>query len=259
LVAIIDNQDPATARPVGPIDEFYTDPHAGIAVRPGAPVPVAELTQVPPVPRTARIFCIGLNYPLHIQETSKDRPAHPNIFGRWASKLSVDGASVPVPPGETGLDCEAELAVVIGSEMSAVTDEEAMAGVFGYTGFNDISARTYQNATSQFTLGKNADHSAPIGPVIVTADELGDPYSLRIRSRLNGETMQDSVTANMIFNIAETISYISGVLTLRPGDVIATGTPDGVGAWREPPVLMVAGDVIEVEIERIGILTSTIS
>ncbi len=163
-----------------------------------------------------------------------------------------------MPPGEDGLDFEAELAVVIGREMRAVDEADAMAGVLGYTCFNDISARRFQRATSQWALGKNADDSGPIGPCIVTADELGDPMGLRIRSRLNGETMQDGTTDQMIFGIAETIAYITQALTLCPGDVIATGTPAGVGSRREPPLLMHAGDTIEVDIEGIGVLTTHI-
>ena len=161
-------------------------------------------------------------------------------------------------PGESGLDWEVELGVIIGKEMLGVDRADAMDGVFGYTCFNDISARTFQRATSQWALGKNADNSGPIGPVIVTADELGDLYSLLIESRFNGDTVQSSVTGNMIFKIDETIAYITQALTLRPGDVIATGTLDGVGSRMEPPVLMGPGDRIEIEIKCIGSVTTNI-
>jgi 2-keto-4-pentenoate hydratase/2-oxohepta-3-ene-1,7-dioic acid hydratase in catechol pathway len=245
-------------RPLAPLADFYADPDGYLGAEGGDPIDRADVVAVPPVPTTAKILCIGLNYPLHIAETNSERPAHPNLFARWWSTLSVDGGSCAVPPGEEGLDFEAELAVIIGRELHAVDEADAMAGVLGYTCFNDISARRFQRATSQWALGKNADDSAPIGPVIVTADELGDPMGLRIGSRLNGETMQDSTTDQMIFDIAETIAYITQALTLRPGDVIATGTPDGVGSRREPPLLMTAGDTIEVDIEGIGILTTHI-
>lgn len=245
-------------RPLCGIDEFYDDVDAGMAASGGEPVAIDDVTQVPPVPTTSRIFCIGLNYPLHIAETKSTRPDFPNLFARWYAALDVDGGSTPVPPGEAGLDWEAELAVIIGREMLAVDRADAMAGVFGYTCFNDISARTFQRATPQWALGKNPDNSGPIGPAIVTADELGDPYSLRIGSRYNGTTVQDSVTGEMIFKIDETIEYITSALTLRPGDVIATGTPDGVGSRMDPPVLMGPGDVIEVDIENIGVLTTHI-
>lgn len=256
IIGIVDGE---FVRPLVSVDEFYVDIDGHMKTTPGGFVAIDDVDQVPPVPLTARVFCIGLNYPLHIAETGRERPRYPNIFARWASTLVSPGAHTPVPPGEPGLDWEAELAVVIGRDMLGVSPADAMAGVLGYTCFNDISARKAQRATSQFTLGKNADNSGPIGPVIVTADELGDPYDLRIESRLNGRTMQSSVTGNMIFDIAETISYISQAMTLRAGDVLATGTPDGVGASMDPPVLMTSGDVIEVEIDRIGVLTTHIA
>ncbi|MEM7286922.1 MAG: fumarylacetoacetate hydrolase family protein [Actinomycetota bacterium] len=245
-------------RPLCGIDEFYADVDAGRASSGGEPVDLASVDQVPPVPLTSRIFCIGLNYPLHIEETKSTRPDHPNLFARWYTTLVVDGGSTPVPPGERGLDWEAELAVVIGKEMLEVDRADAMDGVFGYTCFNDISARKYQRATPQWALGKNPDNSGPIGPVVVSADEIGDPYALSIGSRYNGRTVQDSVTGEMIFKIDETIAYITQALTLRPGDVIATGTPDGVGSRMDPPVLMGPGDTIEVEIGSIGVLTTHI-
>jgi 2-keto-4-pentenoate hydratase/2-oxohepta-3-ene-1,7-dioic acid hydratase in catechol pathway len=239
-------------QPLATVDAFYADPDSHRGSVHGPAIALAGVVQVPPVPTTARILCIGLNYPLHIEETKSRRPDHPNLFARWPSTLVVDGASTPVPPGETGLDWEVELAAVIGKEMLAVDRADAMDGVLGYTCFNDISARTFQRATPQWALGKNPDNSGPIGPCIVTADELGDPYALRIESRYNGRTVQSSVTGNMIFRIDETIEYITQAITLRPGDIIATGTPDGVGSRMDPPVLMVAGDEIEIEIEGIG-------
>lgn len=244
--------------PLGTVDDFYADIDGHRAATPGPPVAIGDVIQTPPVPATARVLCIGLNYPLHIAETGRERPDFPNIFPRWASTLVPPGASTPVPPGETGLDWEAELAVVIGREMLAVDEAHAMAGVFGYTCFNDISARKFQRATSQWALGKNPDNSGPIGPVIVTADELGSPYELRIETRYNGRTVQSSTTGNMIFKIAETLAYITQAMTLRPGDVLATGTPDGVGSRMDPPVLMTAGDTVEVEIEHIGVLPTHI-
>lgn len=244
--------------PLAPLDDFWADPDGHLGGGDGEPVAREGLVEIPPVPTTAKILCVGLNYPLHIAETGTTKPDHPNLFARWYSTLCVDGAQAPVPPGEQGLDWEAELAVVIGRTMSGVDEDTAMAGVLGYTCFNDISARRFQRATPQWALGKNTDNSGPIGPVVVTADELGDPYGLRIMSRHNGEIRQDSTTDQMIFSIAETIAYASQALTLRPGDVIATGTPDGVGSRMDPPVFMVPGDVIEVEIEAIGTLTTHI-
>ncbi len=244
--------------PIVSVDEFYRDIGASIRGGRGAAVPINSVTQVPPVPVTSRVLCMGRNYASHIEEMAADRPPHPNLFARWASTLIVDGEQTPVPPGEIGLDWEAELAVIIGKEMLAVNEDDAMEGVFGYTCFNDISARKYQRATSQWCLGKNPDKSGPIGPVVVSADELGDPYDLSIESRYNGAVMQSSVTGLMIFSIAETIAYITQAMTLQPGDVIATGTPGGVGSRMDPPVFMGPGDVIEVEIAKIGVLTTHI-
>jgi len=244
--------------PLAPVDTFFADIESYVSPGDAEPLALDAITQVPPVPASAKVLCVGLNYPLHIAETKSQRPDHPNLFARWTASLAAPEGRTPVPAGETGLDWEAELAIVIGSELSDVAEADAMAGVFGYTCFNDISSRWFQRATSQWALGKNGDASGPIGPVIVTADEIGDPYRLRIMSRYNGETMQDSNTGNMIFSIAQVISYASRALTLKPGDVIATGTPDGVGSRREPPVLMTAGDVIEVEIEDIGTLRTHI-
>ena len=210
------------------LDEFYADPIANSAVEPaGTAIPLEEIQQIPPIPTTAKIFCVGLNYPLHIEETRSERPPAPNLFARWYASLSVHEGTCRVPSTEPGLDWEAELAAIIGTEMLATTKEDAMAGVLGYTCFNDVSARKFQRRTSQWAIGKNADGSGPIGPVVVTADEYGSPYGRQLMCRYNGETVQSSTTDRMIFGIAETIEYITDAITLRPGDVIATGTPSG--------------------------------
>ena len=242
------------------LGEFYTDPpkHVGGGSTDTGNHPLSSLHQVPPVPTTSQILCIGLNYAAHIAETGRDRPTAPNLFARWYRTLVCQDQEVPVPVGEPGLDWEGELAVIIGAEMTDVSEDEAMAGVLGYTCFNDISARTHQRRTAQWALGKNPKNSGPIGPVVVTADELGDPYGLQLVTRLNGNVVQSATTDQMIFKIAETLAYASRCITLYPGDVLATGTPSGVGASMDPPVLMVAGDRIEVEIEKIGILRSRI-
>lgn len=150
------------------------------------------------------------------------------------------------------------MAVIIGANLTDTAEADAMAGVLGYTCLNDISARGYQRRTHQWAIGKNADGSAPIGPVVVTADEFGDPYGKRIMTRVNGDTMQDGTTDLMLFRIAETIEYITAGTSLRPGDVIATGTPSGVGDRMEPPTYLKAGDRVEIEIEDIGVLASNI-
>ena len=246
-------------RPLTTLDAFYADPDTWRATEPLTdPIPLDQVVQVPPVPPTAQIMCLGLNYQAHIDEVGRDRPPAPNLFARWYATLVCDGAEIPVPSGEPGLDWECELAVIIGAEMTDVAEADAMAGVLGYTCFNDVSARTHQRATPQWALGKNATNSGPIGPWVVTADELGDPYNRRIETRYNGDTMQSSTTGHMIFSIAETIAYATRCITLRPGDVIATGTPSGVGSKMDPPVFMGPGDRIEVEVEGIGVLTNHI-
>lgn len=242
------------------LETFYDDPSARMNAPavPGSAQLVADVVQVPPVPQTAQILCVGLNYVAHIEETKSKRPEAPNLFARWYRTLLCQDGELPVPSGEVGLDWEGELAVIIGKEMVDVSEEEAMEGVLGYTCFNDISARIHQRRTPQWALGKNPKGSGPIGPVVVTADEFGDPHQKHLETRYNGDVVQSSTTDLMIFKIAETISYASKCITLYPGDVFATGTPSGVGSRMDPPVLMTAGDRIEVEIEDIGVLRSRI-
>lgn len=248
-------------RPVAPMDDFYA---AGgdLPAGPGKALPLAAVEQVPPVPLTARIFCVGINYRSHAEEakpiTGLDAPEIPTVFGRWPSTLVVDGAPVPVPPHEAGLDWEAELAVVIGRRAWAVDAGSALDHVLGYTAFNDLSARTKQLQTTQWTLGKNADRSGPIGPVVVTRDEIPDPAGLRLEARVNGEVMQHADTGQLIHGVGRLIEHITDTVTLRPGDVIATGTPGGVGLGRIPQRYLVPGDVVEVEVERIGTLRTPI-
>lgn len=245
-----------TVTPLAPLDEFYAAGGEVAAAADAAPVPLAEVTQVPPVPETSRVFCVGINYRSHATEAKivagLDEPKVPMIFGRWASTLVVDGAAVPVPPNEKGLDWEVELAAVIKDEVWAADEATALKHVLGYTAFNDLSARHKQLETAQFTLGKNADRSGPIGPVLVTADEIPDPQKLRVTTRVNGETVQEGNTVDMIHTVAGVIAYITDTVTLLPGDVIATGTPAGVGVSLEPPRFLTPGDVVEVEVEEIG-------
>jgi len=241
------------------IDEFYADLARWQNADPtGEPIAVAELTRVPPVPQTAKVLCLGLNYAAHISETQSERPDFPNIFAKWYASLSNHGDEIPVPSGDHRLDWECEMAVIIGAPLTNTAEADAMEGVLGYTGFNDISARGYQRRTKQWAIGKNPDNGAPIGPVVVTADEFGDPYGKRISTRVNGETRQSGTTDMMLFKIAETIEYITAGTSLRPGDVIATGTPSGVGDKMDPPTYLTAGDTVEVEIDDVGVLQSRI-
>lgn len=246
-------------RPLMQMDEFYRDPFAATVADPQhAPIEAASVTAVPLVPPTAKILCVGQNYALHVNEMGGTRPERPNIFARWWSSLTVDGADVPLPDNEPGLDWEVELAAIVGRPMRGVGTDDVMDNIVAYTVFNDISARRHQKKTSQWALGKNADRSGPIGPTAVTADELGDPYGRGLRTRVNGEVMQDGSTGDMLFSIAEALSYASETMTLMPGDVLATGTPSGVGAGMDPQRFLGAGDVCEVEVDGIGTLTNRV-
>jgi 2,4-diketo-3-deoxy-L-fuconate hydrolase len=220
------------------------------AIAPGKTVgKLASLEQRPAVPETARVICIGLNYRLHAQEAKAEIPTVPVVFGRWPNTLTCDGD--PAPAVDEKFDWEAELGVVIGRELFRVSEEQAAAGVFGYVAFNDLSARHYQLQTPQWTFGKNTEASGPMTP-IVTKDEVGDPASpgLRIRTWVNGDIMQDSVTSDMIFHVPALIAHLSQALRLNPGDLIVTGTPQGVGIARGR--FLKPGDVVEVEVERVG-------
>ncbi len=247
--------DGDTATLLTTIDDFYGDPARWrLEEASGPTVALAEVEAVPPVPTTAKILCLGLNYQAHVEETGRERPPAPNVFARWYASLSTHDEVVTVPSGEPGLDWECELAVIIGDHLVDTPAASAMDGVLGYTCFNDLSGRTHQRATSQWALGKNPDGSGPIGPVVVTAEEYGDPYGRAIMTRVNGETMQSSTTDRMLFKIDETIAYVTRATSLRPGDVIATGTPEGVGGSMTPPRFLTAGDEVEVEIDGIGVL-----
>ncbi|HLU76023.1 MAG TPA: fumarylacetoacetate hydrolase family protein [Nonomuraea sp.] len=250
-----------TVTPLAEVTDFYSDvPYWLDRARKAGPggVPLAEAELAPPVPPSARVLCIGLNYRAHAAEGGFEPPAHPTVFGRWTASLSVTGVPVPVPAGEPGLDWEGEVAAVVGAPLADADEREAGAAVLGYAAFNDITARTAQKLTSQWTLGKNADRSGPLGP-IVTADEAGGlEQGLRVITRVNGEVMQDGDTRDMIFTVPRLLSRISATLTLNPGDVIATGTPEGVGYVRTPPRLLTPGDVVEVEVERLGVIRTPV-
>jgi 2,4-didehydro-3-deoxy-L-rhamnonate hydrolase len=217
---------------------------------------VAQLTQVPAVPMTARVWCVGLNYRAHAAEGGNQVAPFPTMFGRYASTLAVNGADVPAL--DERLDWEGELGVIVGQQLYRVDEATAAKAVFGYAAFNDISARTYQRHTTQWTLGKNADGSGPMGH-IVTADETGDPAAgWPLETRLNGQVMQRATTADMVYSVPRVLAYISEVSTLQPGDLIASGTPEGVGHARKPPLFMKPGDVVEVEIGPVGVLRNRI-
>ena len=220
-------------------------------------VPVASVSFLPPV-YPSKIVAIGRNYVDHAIEGGAEPPAAPLIFNKLPNSLSSHNAPIVLHKISTQVDYEAELAVVIGRRATQVSESEALDYVFGYTAINDVSARDLQFGDGQWVRGKSLDGFAPLGPFITTRDEIPNVQDLKIEGRLNGQVMQSSNTAKMIFGVAYLVSYISQAITLEPGDVIATGTPDGVGIFRKPPVLLKAGDVYEVEIERLVTLRNPV-
>jgi len=221
--------------------------------------PLTKVKLAPVVPEPGKTVCLGLNYYDHAAESGREKPVYPWFFLRGTTSLLAHGEASPRPRVSEKFDYEAELAVVIGKRARHVKREDALDYVFGYACFNDISVRDYQKRTPQWTIGKNFDRTGALGPVLVSADELpAGGVGLKIQSRLNGEVMQDANTRDMIWDVAETIALLTECLTLEPGDVIAMGTPAGVGQSRTPPVWMKHGDTIEVEIEDVGLLVNTI-
>jgi 5-carboxymethyl-2-hydroxymuconate isomerase len=212
-----------------------------------------------PLRRPGKILCVGLNYHDHARESGQSPPVAPLLFAKYNNALAGPRSPLSWPAAVTSqVDWEVELAAVVGRRLRNAGREEALAGVFGYTVANDVSARDVQFADGQWTRGKTLDGFCPIGPAIVTAAELGDPGALALRARVNGQVMQESSTANMIFGVAEILSFFSQSMTLDPGDLVLTGTPWGVGAFRSPPVFLQAGDEVEVEIEGIGVLSNPV-
>jgi 2-keto-4-pentenoate hydratase/2-oxohepta-3-ene-1,7-dioic acid hydratase in catechol pathway len=208
------------------------------------------------IPRPGKIVCVGLNYRDHAAEGGMDLPKAPLLFAKWPNTLIGDGDAVVLPPESTQVDYEAELGVVIGTKAKRVSERDALDHVEGYICVNDVSARDLQFADGQWTRGKSPDTFCPVGPRLVPRDEIADPQALAIRCIVNGEALQDSSTAQMIFSVAEIIAYTSQIITLEPGDLIATGTPAGVGVFRDPKVLLKDGDEVSVEIEGLGTLTN---
>ncbi len=211
-----------------------------------------------PVPRPGKVLCIGLNYRDHARESKMDLPDEPLIFSKFPSCVVGPGAEVILPPGAEENEYEAELGVVIGRRAHRVDEVEAAAAVLGYTCVNDVSARDFQFKDGQWQRGKSPDTFCPTGPAIVTTDECTDPHVLPIRFRLNGETLQDSNTNEIHHQVPRLVSYISQFATLEPGDLIATGTPPGVGFARKPPVYLKDGDRMEVDIEGLGVLANPV-
>lgn len=244
------------------LEAFWASPRSLVAAGAAGPTLQTEgLEFVPPVRKSARVLCVGLNYSDHVNEGSyrNEKLAEiPTVFARWPASLSVDGAEIPIPSNEEGLDWEGEVVAWVGSPLVDATPEEALAAIVGYSTFNDVTSRRAQKETSQWIMGKNGDRSGPIGPMIPAA-EVGDLRDgLRIETRVNGTVVQHASTAQMIYGVGETLAHISQSFTINPGDLLATGTPSGVGYARTPPWLLHPGDVVEVEVERLGVLTNRI-
>jgi 2-keto-4-pentenoate hydratase/2-oxohepta-3-ene-1,7-dioic acid hydratase in catechol pathway len=216
------------------------------------------MSSVLPIEIPSKIICVGLNYRDHAEESGATPPKSPVLFGKWPSSLVVGGSPIVIPAGVEQIDYEAELAVVIGREGRDLSEAEALDHVAGYLCFNDISSRADQATDGQWTRGKSYDTFAPVGPVFVPARQVPDPQNLEITCRLNGRVVQQSNTKNMIFSVAQIIATASRATTLRPGDLIATGTPGGVGMAHNPPLWLVPGSVVEVEIERLGTLRNEV-
>jgi len=234
------------------VRRYLGSPGAAAAVDP------AGLRYLSPIPRPPKLICIGLNYRDHAEESKLAIPEVPTVFCKFATAVTGHGQPVVLPKNSVKPDYEAEFAVVIGKGGRHIAEQDWAQHVFGYTILNDVSARDFQMATSQWMIGKTFDTFAPIGPVIVTADEIEDPHNLRISLLLNGELLQDSNTSNLIFRIPALIAHLSSVFTLEPGDIIATGTPAGVGFARKPPRWLRPGDQMVTRIEGIGELHNPI-
>ncbi|RKE38652.1 2-keto-4-pentenoate hydratase/2-oxohepta-3-ene-1,7-dioic acid hydratase in catechol pathway [Paraburkholderia sp. BL23I1N1] len=240
--------------PIPGDDSFHVAIENARNLRVDDAVALSTVKLVAPVRRDAKIICAGLNYRGHLQEMKRDLPTHPSIFLRFPDSFVGNAENVIRPRVTDSFDYEAELAVVIGKEARYVANSEALDYVAGYTCMAENSARDFQKHNTQATPGKNFDRSGAIGPWIVTADEIPDPSRLTLIGRLNGDEVQRTGTDDLIFSVSHLIEYISSFTTLYPGDVIATGTPDGIGMTRTPPRYLKEGDTFEVEIDSIGTL-----
>jgi 2-keto-4-pentenoate hydratase/2-oxohepta-3-ene-1,7-dioic acid hydratase in catechol pathway len=211
-----------------------------------------------PIERPGKIVCVGLNYRDHAEEQGTQLPQAPLLFAKWPNALIGPGEPIVIPPITQQVDYEAELGVVIGERVQGVSKEHALEAVHGYLCLNDVSARDLQFGDGQWTRGKSLDTFCPIGPELIPAADIPDPQALAIRAVVNGEVLQDSSTAKMIFTVAEIVAHVSRAITLEPGDLIATGTPAGVGAFRDPPIWLRPGDEVTIEIDGVGSLTNPV-
>ncbi len=230
--------DPSTVRGTGPVHRLAT------------------VDLAPVVPRPSKIFCLGLNYAAHIRETGREPPSHPAVFAKFATALIGARDDIWLPLESQRVDWEVELAFVIGRRARRVGPDEARAAIAGYTICNDVSMRDYQHRTPQWLQGKTWEHATPVGPVLVSGDELDDAGDLRLTCEVDGELVQDGRTSDLVFGPVEIVRYLSAIVTLEPGDLVSTGTPSGVGDARTPPVYLCPGQVLRSAIEGIGELVN---
>lgn len=221
-------------------------------------VSLSDVTLLPVVPSPQKIICIGVNYADHAAETGQAPPPYPTVFAKFANTLAASGDPIVLPSASAMPDYEGELAVVIGRPGRHITEQDALDYVAGYTAFNDVSARDFQGHTSQWTMGKSPDTFGPLGLALVTADEIPDPQKLELHTTVNGEVLQQASTADMVFTVRQLIAYLSQTMTLLPGDVIATGTPSGIGAARTPPRFLRPGDTVVISIDGVTELTNPV-
>lgn len=219
----------------------------------------SAVTLKAPIPRPGKIICIGLNYRDHAAESNMPIPEVPTVFSKYANAVIGHGEPIVIPRVTDQIDYEGEMAFVIGRRARHVAEGEALSYVAGYMPFNDVSARDFQMRTSQWTIGKTFDTFAPMGPALVTADEIPDPHNLDIRVTVSDEVLQASNTRNLIFSVPSLVAYLSQVMTLEPGDVVATGTPGGVGFVRQPPRFLRPGEMVRIEIEGLGTLENPVT
>lgn len=211
-----------------------------------------------PVTNPGKIICVGLNYADHAKEAGLPLPEYPTVFSKYSNTVNDPGGNIVLPKISAEPDYECELGVVIGRRAKSVSQADALSHVAGYLPFHDVSARDFQSRTSQWTLGKTFDTFAPMGPALVTSDEVGDPHTLDIQLSIGGEVLQKSNTSNLIFKIDFLVSYLSAILTLEPGDVIATGTPAGIGGARNPKRFLKPGETVRIEISKLGVLENPV-
>lgn len=222
-------------------------------------VPLSSVHLLPPIPRPGKIVAVGLNYRDHAMESgAAQAPKWPILFAKFPNSIAGPEDPIVLPVGDPQIDYEAELAIVVGRKGKTIPAAKALDYIAGYMPLNDVSARTWQFGDKQWVRGKSPDTFCPIGPYLTTRDDVPDPQDLSICARVNGVTLQNSNTSRMIFGVPQLMEFVSAAITLEPGDIIATGTPEGVGVFRKPPIFLKPGDIVEVEIERLGVLRNRV-